>query len=207
MTGSGWSKARVALGGRTRVIAALDKALAAEALRIQGRMKEGLVRQAPGGEPLRKLSPLTLAMRKLAGFEGTKILIRSGEMMRAISVKKHGPLRYEVGVLRTARRRSASGKFAGGASLANVARVHEYGKTIVIRVTPKMRAFFFAALAKLNLPPKAGNGMFKRGILILRIPARPFIRPAFEAQRRDPQASRRIMRHAGILLRGEFGSV
>ena len=84
-----------------------------------------------------------------------------------------------VGVLRKAR-----GK--GGSSLANVAEIHEFGAgPFVVPMTPKMRRFLFALLKKAGVEPSNSGG--GKGVVVIQIPPRPFLRPAFEAFKKGVQ--------------------
>ncbi len=163
-----WAKAKEALGADLKK--AIRTALSQEAEFMADKVRENLKKG-----PFTPLSPLTLAMRKLQGFKGTKPLQRTGDLLNSIKAVE-GPDGDEffIGVPRSV-------KAKDGESYVRIAAVHEYGKTIVIKVTPKMKAFFFAMLKKLGKGLKGkGGGGFARGFLIIHIPARPFITPAFE---------------------------
>ncbi|MCG8668634.1 MAG: hypothetical protein MI867_04410, partial [Pseudomonadales bacterium] len=132
----GWTRALRILGiSRARIDKAIDKTVAQEARFFQRKIKEGLRRQAPGGQRFKPLSPLTLAVRRFQGFGGSKALIVRGDLRNSIKVRKERPGRYFVGVLKSARGRQ-------GQKLVNVAAVHEFGHgPIVIQVTAAMRGF------------------------------------------------------------------
>jgi hypothetical protein len=56
--------------------------------------------------------------------------------------------------------------------------VHEYGTDpILIPITPAMRRFLFALLRQAGRAPSGGSG---RGVVVVQVPARPFLRPAFD---------------------------
>ena len=117
---------------------------------------------------------------------GTKSLIVTAALRNAISVLAKGDAAF-VGVLRTARGRN-------GRSLVDVARIQELGSDpIAIRMTPAMRRYLFALLREAGKTPSGkGSG---RGVVVVRIPARPFLRPAFKAWSRGVR--QRFLRRVG----------
>ncbi|SDY38772.1 phage virion morphogenesis protein, partial [Myxococcus xanthus] len=97
-----WARARQLLeAGSSRLEGAMQAALRQEAHALRKEVVQGLTQQAPGGEPLRPPSPLTLAARQLAGFSGTKALLVSGALRNSISVVVEGDEAF-IGVSRTA---------------------------------------------------------------------------------------------------------
>jgi phage gpG-like protein len=150
---------------------------------------DGIANQAPGGQAFRPLAATTLAARQLGGFGGSKALIRRGDLRNSVTVVMDGDEAF-VGILRKAR-----GK--GGASTANVAEIHEFGAgPFVIPMTPKMRRFLFAMLKKAGIEPTAsGTG---KGAVVVTIPPRPFLRPAFEAFKKGVQG--RFLRRIAALM-------
>jgi hypothetical protein len=166
-----WAKAASLLrSGPLKMRGAITTALLQEAHLLRKEIVQGLTRQAPGGQAFKPLSPLTIASRKLAGFGGTKALLRRGDLRNSISVivKAHEAF---VGILRNARG-------ADGRSLVNLAEVHEFGKgPIVIPLTPAMRRYLFLLLKRASVAEKRGSG---KGVVVTSIPARPFLRPAFD---------------------------
>ncbi|MCP4678647.1 MAG: hypothetical protein GY854_24665 [Deltaproteobacteria bacterium] len=132
-------------------------------------MIRGITKQAPGGESFTPLSEVTLAIRKLRGFAGTKALIHRGDLRNAINVVIRGDEAF-IGVPRKARK--------GKSKMIDVARVHEFGAgPFIVPKTRKMLQFLFVALKKAGIKPQ-GNGS-KSGVFVMDIPARPFIRPVF----------------------------
>lgn len=177
-----WARARRLLEtGSSRLEGALQTALRQEAHALRKEVVQGLTQQAPGGEPLRPPSPLTLAARQLAGFSGTKALLVSGALRNSVSVVVEGDKAF-IGVSRTA-------KSPDGESLVDVAQLQEYGgPPVVIPMTPKMRRFLFALLRQAGQARTGGSG---RGVIVTQTPARPFLRPAFARFRQG--ASRRFL--------------
>ena len=171
-----WAAVRKLLAAMpTQVKPAVQRALLQEAHVLRGQMVKGLVAQAPGDAPLRPLAALTLATRRLAGFGGTKALIRRGDLLGAIAVVVTGDQIF-IGVPRAAKTRD-------GDRLADVATAHEYGTDpIVIPITPHMRRFLAALFRAAGKPlPPRGSG---KGVVVVQIPARPFVRPVFTAFQR-----------------------
>ncbi|RJS14218.1 hypothetical protein DRW03_35175 [Corallococcus sp. H22C18031201] len=177
-----WARARQLLAaGASRLEGALQTALRQEAHALRNEVVQGLTQQAPGGEPLRPPSPLTLAARQLAGFNGTKALLVSGALRNSISVVVEGDEAF-IGIARTA-------KSPDGQSLVDVAQLQEYGgPPVVIPMTPRMRRYLFALMRKAGQSSTGGSG---RGVVVTQTPARPFLRPAFARFRQG--ASRRFL--------------
>jgi hypothetical protein len=136
------------------------------------------VPKAPGGEAFKPLSPLTLAARELGGRGGTKALIVHADLRNAVEAIVEGDEAF-VGVPRKARGKD-------GKALVDVARIQEFGAgPIVIPMTPAMRRFLFALLRRAGEDVSGGDG---DGVVIVNIPARPFLRPAFRAFVKGVQA-------------------
>ena len=195
-----WAKAN-------RILAALPKelpmaaqqAIVAEGEFLRAKMVEGLTAQAPGGKALRPLSPWTIAARRLAGFRGTKSLIRSGALRAAITVQVvRGQV--TVGVPRTA-------IGPGGERLIDIAALHENGAgPFIVKITPAMRRYL-AVVAK-HLPGGATRGKGRggaRGYLTIRIPPRPFIAPVWRKYGKPAEMKKRIMARMQKLLAARVG--
>lgn len=183
--------------GSERVQAAVDKAALKEGQFLRTKIVEGIREQAPGGRAFTPLAPTTLAIRKFTGFGGTKALIVHGDLRNAVTVTRDGD-RILVGVLRSARNRA-------GRPLVNIAALNETGsRPIVVRLTPKARAFLHAAFRRAGLDaPRPGQP--STGIAVLRIPPRPFLAPVFEKYAQPGQISRRFLDRVAAQLRGDFG--
>jgi hypothetical protein len=173
-----WSKARAIVGSMEQKFKiASDQAVAQEAHFIRKEVVTGIREGAPGGQVFEPLSPITLAIRKGLGFSGTKPLLNRGDLRNGIVVKRAGG-GYFVGVLRTAKTKT-------GKALVNVADLMENGGgPWVIPITAKSRRFFHAVLrrAGFQLAPKGNSGATGGGhaFVIVKIKARPFLRPVFE---------------------------
>jgi phage gpG-like protein len=177
-----WARARRLLtAAPQRLQAAIGTAVRQEAHALRNEIVQGLTSQAPGGEPLKPPSPLTIAARQLEGFGGTKALIVRGDLRNSITVVVQGDEAF-IGVSRSARSKD-------GASMVDLAKLHEFGgPPVIIPMTPKMRRFLFALLRQAGKEPTGGSG---RGVIVVRVPARPFLRPAFDKFREG--ASRRFL--------------
>lgn len=177
-----WARARRLLtAAPQRLQAAVATAVRQEAHALRNEIVQGLTRQAPGGEPLKPPSPLTIAARELEGFGGTKALIVRGDLRNSITVVVQGDEAF-IGVSRSARSKD-------GASMVDLAKLHEFGgPPVIIPMTPKMRRFLFALLRQAGKEPTGGSG---RGVIVVQVPARPFLRPAFDKFREG--ASRRFL--------------
>lgn len=177
-----WALARRLLAsGPARLKTAIGKATRQEAELLRSQIVQGITDQAPGGEGFKPLSPLTLAARKHAGFGGTKALLVRADLRNAIAVIMRGDEAF-VGVPRKARG-------SDGRSLADVAQLNEFGSDpILIPITPKMRRLLHALRREAGLTGSSGSGGGK-GVVVVEIPPRPFLRPVFKkfvagAQRR-----------------------
>ncbi len=177
-----WARARQLLAaGPQRLRSAIGVAIRQEAQGLRNEIVQGLTSQAPGDEPIKPPAPLTLAARQLESFGGTKALLVRGDLRNSITVIVEGDEAF-IGVPRSARS-------SGGESLVDLAQLHEYGgPPVIIPITPKMRRFLFALLRQAGKEPTGGSG---RGVVVVQVPARPFLRPAFEKFREG--ASRRFL--------------
>ena len=177
-----WARARRLLtAAPQRQHAAIGIAVRQEAHALRNEIVQGLTRQTPNGEPLKPPSPLTIAARELEGFGGTKALIVRGDLRNSITVVVQGDEAF-IGVSRSARSKD-------GASMVDLAKLHEFGgPPVIIPMTPKMRRFLFALLRQAGKEPTGGSG---RGVIVVQVPARPFLRPAFDKFREG--ASRRFL--------------
>lgn len=184
-----WARARRLLtAAPQRLQAAIGIAVRQEAHALRNEIVQGLTRQAPGGEPLKPPSPLTIAARELEGFGGTKALIVRGDLRNSITVVVQGDEAF-IGVSRSARSKD-------GASMVDLAKLHEFGgPPVIIPMTPKMRRFLFALLRQAGKEPTGGSG---RGVIVVQVPARPFLRPAFDKFREG--ASRRFLERVAKAL-------
>jgi hypothetical protein len=186
-----WGLAARALSGAGgRVTGSMDRALKQEALLLQSMIVNGLRDQTPGGSPIKPLAPNTTAKRALRGFRGTKALIERADLLRSITVETRGAAVF-VGVARKA-------KLKNGEAAVNVAERNEFGgPPISIPMTDRSRRFVFALLARSASPAPTKPNL--SGAVIVRVPARPFLRPAFEVFRKEAQA-RFLQRVAQNLL-------
>jgi phage gpG-like protein len=177
-----WARARRLLtAAPQRLQAAIGTAVRQEAHALRNEIVQGLTSQSPGGEPLKPPSPLTIAARQLEGFGGSKALIVRGDLRNSITVIVQGDEAF-IGVSRSARSKD-------GASMVDLAKLHEFGgPPVIIPMTPKMRRFLFALLRQAGKEPTGGSG---RGVIVVQVPARPFLRPAFDKFREG--ASRRFL--------------
>lgn len=200
-----WKKAaRILSIAPVKLRVAIDRAVLQEAQYFRKRVVEGFREQAPGGKPFKPLAETTLAMRRFKNFGGTKALIVRGDLRNSTKVvKKTTPLGAEafVGVLKSAKGRD-------GKKLIDIAAVHEFGKTIVIEVTPAMRKFLAMVFTKeLGGVDSGKGGGFKTGIIIVRISARPFLQPVADKWFTGPDAALRFQARVAANLNGMFGII
>jgi phage gpG-like protein len=174
-----WQLARELLrGAPARLKAATDRALRQEAEQLRSEVVEGITKQAPAGQAFSPLARFTVAKRRLRKFSGSKALIQNADLRNAITATVKNGEAF-VGVPRKARGRD-------GSQLADVAKLNEFGSDpIIIPVTPKMRRFLHVLRREAGDAPPAAGGTSTPGVIVTRIPARPFLRPVFDKFRRD----------------------
>ena len=152
---------------------AVHQATSQLALFLAGNIRSGIRSGHPtGGEKFKPLAESTKKMKR-----SSKPLINHGDLLRSIAAQQvaTGPNKTDwfIGVHRAVRA-------PNGRAMWNLAEIHEFGTDpFMIPVTPKLRGFWMAMAAK---------GIFAaplhRGTLILfhpGVPARPFLRPPWEA--------------------------
>lgn len=179
--------------------ASSSKAMGKEAHRLRNLIVKGFNSQGSSGTKWKKLSRLTVALRKAMGFSGTKALMRTGDLRNSIKARKEGE-DWFTGVHRKEKSRD-------GKRLVNIAMVHEFGskKPIKIVVTEKLRKFFMAMFLKSTTPAqrkKLGRGKMpkyavmplsqSKRVIITRIRKRPFIGPVWNSEK--DKSSKNIIR-------------
>lgn len=175
------------------------------ALQQEAEFMADKVREALKQGPHTPLSPLTLRARRLGiggkKFRGTKPLFRTGDLYNSIAATPDATGdAFFVGITRSARAKN-------GESLVRLADVHERGRTIVMKMTPKMIRFLFGVLLKgVARGGGGGTGGPVGGgtkLLVIHIPARPFIGPAFAKW--GPTSLERFRNNLAAELKGVFG--
>lgn len=158
------ASAKVLSEAHDRLYEAIRRGLHQTGQRMRTAIVKGIRDQAPGGKTFAPITALT-ASRK----GSSKALIHHGDLMNAITYRvDEGKLQVFVGILRNTRGRN---KETGAPYMVDIADVHEFGR--VIEVTPKMRRFFLREFG-IALKPTTTH---------IYIPARPFLRPVFEAEK------------------------
>jgi hypothetical protein len=201
-----WAKARKIASGMKKGVAlinrAADRAVHREAIEFTKAVKSETKAGNPGGKKLAPNRPLVVYRKR-----SNKPLINHADMVNAVRVKRVRQMEYFAGVQRSAKRRGKRGG-SGGTSLVRLAELHEKGKIIIIKITPRMQRWFFADLVRQGRYAKRRRGKgtqpakskssgravpsFRPGaILIIRLKKRPFITPVFKKRRRG--AHKRIL--------------
>lgn len=214
-----WEKARTILNNISQVRAAMDWAVVQEAHEARRRIVRGITDQAPAGKQFKELAKFTLFLRRVKGFRGSKALIVTATLRNSITVKPLGRGRAFVGVMR-------GQETPDGKQLFNIARVHEVGATIIVKVTPRMRNWLMLMLrkggfgsktakardkatgryTKRKWHPAGGAGGVSRRVIVIRIPPRPYIRPVIEEMLSNPQElQRRIAMRFAYRMRLSLG--
>ncbi len=150
-----WKKSKEVLAAAPADLEqAVHKAVIGLANYLAGRIKRKISSNiAPAN------SPFTVMMKK-----SSKTLIEKGDLRNSVTVIQGGRHEAFIGIPQ-----------AGGA--ADLASVLEKGRTIVMRMTPKMLAYLHATLgSKASKIPSKGPST---GVLVIHIPARPFMEPTF----------------------------
>lgn len=196
-----WEKARELVGPRSavRIARASRMAMRQEAQFARKMIVQGIREQAPGGRKFKPLSPSTLAIREFRGFRGSKALIERGDLRNSVKVTET-PEGAFIGILRTARSRD-------GDQLANIAETQEEGRTIVMRATPKMLALLHMAGRKTgHRTGSAAGSLFVGGVIIIKIPARPFVKPVFDKWFADKSKVQfRVLLKMARILKADYG--
>jgi hypothetical protein len=182
---------------------AIDKAVLQEAQYFRTKVVMGFNEQAPGGKKFKPLEETTLALRRFNNISSTKALLVRGDLRNSIKVTKRSTLlgaEAFIGVHKTAKGRS-------GSPLINIAYVHEFGsKTIVIEVTPAMRKYLMMVFSKtIGVSEGTGGGGISMGIIITKIPPRPFLQPVIDKDFNTLKARLRFQSRVLINLKGVMG--
>lgn len=185
-----WEEAKKILGSSPAVRRAWDQSVLQEAHRVRGLMVQNITQGGKlAGAPFAPLSPTTIAVRRFTGFGGSKILMVSGTLRNSIVVVKQGGTIF-VG----ARRSSGAG--------VNIAAVHEFGsRTFTMVMTDRQRRFLMAALRNMGAPSPGKGG----GVLVIKIPARPFIMPVVAKFATPDIVSTNVRQNFVKLTHGKLG--
>ena len=187
-----WNLARSILAAAPVTLKAnIGMALRQEAHALRKEIVQGITDQAPGGKSFKPLSALTQAARELKRFKGSKALMVRGDLRNAIAAIVRGDEAF-IGVPRKARDKD-------GKPAIDVAQLNEFGSDpIVIPITAKMRRFLFVLYAQAGRTLSGGGS--GKGVVVTQIPARPFLRPAFEKFMKGAQHRllRRISKGMGL---------
>lgn len=204
-----WDVARRILRASQRDLdVAIKKTLLQEALFYKKQIVQGIRKQAPGGKDFQKLAPNTLTVRKNLGVKGSKALIKHGDLIRSIQV-----IRKRAGVFIGVPRTVSS---SDGRPMTDLAKIHEEGAgPIVIRMTPKMRKFLAINLSK-KVRTRGAGGRFKTskskfgggsgsGVVVIQIPARPFLAPVLARWGKPTSAVPRVTKRMAKNLKLKYG--
>lgn len=200
-----WAQARKILSTAPFALPiAIRKAVKQEGQFMRKMMVQNMTQQgALVGAPFAPHAASTKLTRKFRRRPTGKVLIDRADLRNSITVEAKGDAVF-IGVLRTARGKN-------GRPLAKIARVHEFGQTIAIPVTPAMIRFLHLMFSKSS--PQKGQSGRSKGLhvgdtLIVKVPARPFIQPVADKFYSNPVVVRaRFNMRLGALLGGTFGGL
>lgn len=195
-----WDRARRAVGPRTvaRFKAAQSIALRAEGQDVRDQLIKDIKAGNVGGKRLARLAPSTLKTRRFRGIQGSRPLIATERLIRAIKVVSSGSASF-IGIPFGARDDR-------GKQLANIAAVQEHGATIVMPLTPQVIAMF-RAIGLTKQGRKTGGVGGGSKFVIIRIKPRPIFKPAMDKYMRDKKkAARRVALTISKSLGGIFGA-
>ncbi len=138
--------------------AAFDRALK-NAIRHEAEVIAGMMRKKIASNV-----PPPNAASTVQNKGSSKTLIETGKMRQEVQVVWKGKFQAVIGI---------PSKAKGGVS--SLADIHENGRVIIQQMTDKQRKFLHAKFGG------GGGGGGGTGIIVIHIPARPFIKPVFEA--------------------------
>jgi len=172
-------------GTKPQLQLAMSRALRQEGQELVRIIKTGLRAQAPGGDSIKPISPITIALRGARGKgskPSSKALMDSGEMWRSVKLHVlHGGMSVFVGVHRNTMTK-------GGKSMASIAEMQEFGtKSYKIPVTAKLRRWWMAMYIAgvFSAPLKDSTSVLNhKGIS-----PRPWLVPAYKVWSREAQDS------------------
>ena len=151
---------------------AIEKALHQEGEFYVKKIVNGIESKAPAGKPFIPLKQSTINTRKALGFRSAKPLKESKDLINSVGYKVRDYVLF-VGVLAESRRKD-------GKDAVKLANIHEFGHgPILIKVTPAMRAFLAINVFKNDLQ-QTKNKKSGTGVIVVNIPARPFLGPIYE---------------------------
>jgi hypothetical protein len=191
MTG-GWAGAGAMLGKAGNPMLwrrAKRQATLKEAHRLRGIMVKSFNAGGPPGKRWKRLSVFTQLISRAQGKGDRRPLMDSGDLRNSHTVTEEQDDVIFVGVHRSAkskgkRGRDVKGRFTragAGSQLVDIATIQEHGtKPIYIRVTPKLRGWWLSMSKKTHgqIKPLRKNTI----ALIVRVPARPWIGPIWDAE-------------------------
>jgi hypothetical protein len=168
-----WTQARSLLRfGAARTAPAIQRAVQQEAKWFARKIKANIRDQGRTARtPIRRVLVATQKMRERRGIKRMGPLYARGDLLRSVTVKM-GFMKAWIGIPKGARGR-------GGANLEKIGRANEFGKRVYIRNPSRaMRWMLFKFYQGIGRRPKHPTG--KKGVIIIRIPKRPFMEPVFD---------------------------
>jgi hypothetical protein len=196
-----WAKARIVLDGARQLDSHVLKAILAELQYLRKKIVETFDQEGPSGKKWPALSPVTLAIRKFEGFKGTKMLQVTRDLVGSIAVVEMKGEGGFVGVARSKARKD-------GKDPVNIALAQEQGFETKVAFSAKQRRYLFAALAAAGMakdpPAGAAKGSGATTVLI-RVPPRPFLAPAFETYGKPEDVARSIQARVARSMANALG--
>ncbi len=155
---------------------ACQRALKQEALYLLSELQKNFKKVTPPN-----------AASTIANKGSSRPLVNHRDLYNAMAVVQVSDDEVFIGISGSTKSR---GKTAKG-SLTRLVDIHEHGKIIIQHMTDKQRRFLHARKGGKSGAKGAGGG---GGIIIIHIPARPFIKPTFDQNTPDQIAARYLSR-------------
>lgn len=189
-----WSLARVATSDlKEKILEVQNLVVKREVQRFRAAVVESFDTSGKSsGKAWEPLKPSTVRFKRVGG---SKPLVGRGDLRNSIvAVSPAGRPQGWVGV-------KSSKTSSDGTRMVDIARVHEFGKIIVVRVTDKMRRFLMVRLGEVGGPSGGGGGLKVGSVLVIRIPRRSFLQQTFDHEYGVPSAvKQRILQDVAMVM-------
>ena len=189
---AGWEELRrlaKTMGPKFQV--AWRAALRREAEFLRKKIADGLRSGAPGGKAFAPYSPLTVAL----GNAGKSPLAKLAPQIAVVPTVGGGLMIVVRGAGR------------GGMTNTDLAAIHQAGMEYTVTLTPRARRYLMAKMRERGILQKAARekGAGNGGVIRIKIPARPFVKPVLDAYAKPEQVGERFIASVMKTMGGDFG--